>query len=82
MEEMVEKGFAKSIGLSNFNQKQIQRVIDNCTILPANLQIEMHLYLQQKELLKFCYDNDITVTAYSPLGSAGIEKLYQGTGIE
>ncbi|XP_063703688.1 1,5-anhydro-D-fructose reductase [Culicoides brevitarsis] len=82
MEEMVEKGLTKHIGLSNFNEKQIQRIIDNCTIKPANLQIEMHLYLQQRELLKFCYENDITVTAYSPLGSAGIEKLYQGTGIE
>uniref|UniRef100_A0A336KNX9 CSON008193 protein n=1 Tax=Culicoides sonorensis TaxID=179676 RepID=A0A336KNX9_CULSO len=82
MEEMVNKGLTKYIGISNFNQNQIQRVIDNCTIKPVNLQIEMHLYLQQTELLKFCHENDITITAYSPLGSSGIEKLYQGTNVE
>lgn len=39
MEEMVKKGLTKNIGLSNFNQQQIQRVIDNCIIKPANLQV-------------------------------------------
>lgn len=62
-------GRTKAIGLSNFNEKQIQRVLDNCRIKPDNLQIEHHLYLQQPELLKFCKDNEITVTSYSTLGT-------------
>ncbi|KAL1404569.1 hypothetical protein pipiens_018816 [Culex pipiens pipiens] len=75
MEEVQRAGLARNIGLSNFNQRQIQRILDNCQIKPANLQIENHIYLQQPELVKFCKANGITVTAYSPLGSKGIEKL-------
>jgi len=75
MEEMVEKGLAKSIGVSNFNKKQIQRLLDNSKIKPSNLQIELHLYFQQKELVDYCKANNINVVAYSPLGSKGIVDL-------
>ncbi|XP_055616189.1 1,5-anhydro-D-fructose reductase [Toxorhynchites rutilus septentrionalis] len=75
MEKVLEAGLARNIGLSNFNQRQIQRILDNCQIKPANLQIENHIYLQQPELVEFCKRNGITVTAYSPLGSKGIEQL-------
>lgn len=40
----------------------------------------MHLYLQQKSLVEFCKASDILVTAYSPLGSRGIEKLLKESG--
>lgn len=80
MEEMVELGLTKSIGLSNFEKKQIQRIIDNAKIKPSNLQIELHIYLQQHDLVNFCKANDIVVTAYSPLGSNGIDKLLQRAG--
>lgn len=40
----------------------------------------MHLYLQQKPLVKFCKANNIIVTAYSPLGSRGIEKILKESG--
>lgn len=39
MEYIQELGLAKSIGISNFNIKQIQRILDNCKIRPANLQV-------------------------------------------
>jgi len=69
MEEQVDAGRAKAIGLSNFNEKQIQRILDNSRIKPANLQIELHVYFQQRPLVEFCKKNNITVVAYSPLGS-------------
>ncbi|XP_025422832.1 NADPH-dependent D-xylose reductase II,III-like isoform X2 [Sipha flava] len=69
LEKQVDCGRIKAIGLSNFNIKQIQNVLDNCRIKPDNLQIEHHLYLQQPELVDFCKDNGIVVTAYSCLGS-------------
>jgi alcohol dehydrogenase (NADP+) len=42
----------------------------------------MHVYLQQKELVAFCKANGVLVTAYSPLGSKGIEQMLKGAGVE
>ena len=46
MENCKRQGLAKSIGLSNFNTKQLQDVLDSCTIKPAVLQVH-HLLFQQ-----------------------------------
>lgn len=69
MEQLVRDGLVRNIGLSNFNHKQIQRVIDNSEIKPIMLQIEVHAYLPNRKLIDFCHSKGITVTAYSPLGS-------------
>ncbi|XP_018572221.1 1,5-anhydro-D-fructose reductase-like [Anoplophora glabripennis] len=79
MEELVSLGLTKSIGVSNFNKDQIQRILDNSEIPPCNLQVEHHAYLQQKDLVRFCKENKIVVTAYSPLGSPGLSKLGRET---
>ncbi|XP_075222732.1 1,5-anhydro-D-fructose reductase-like [Lycorma delicatula] len=79
MEAQVDSGKAKAIGLSNFNEKQLKKVIDNARIPVQNLQIEIHLYLQQSNLVKFCRDHNITVTAYSPLGSPGVASSKKTT---
>lgn len=75
MEKQVDSGRTKAIGLSNFNPKQIARVLKEARIPPANLQIELHVYNQQKELVAFCRENNITIVAYSPLGTQGSSKL-------
>ncbi|KYQ55490.1 Alcohol dehydrogenase [NADP+] A [Trachymyrmex zeteki] len=79
MENQVLEGRTKAIGLSNFNIVQIKRILDNAKLPVSNLQIELHVYFQQNELVKFCQDNDISVTAYSPLGSRGfVQKIGKG----
>lgn len=80
MEKQVDAGLTKYIGLSNFNQRQIQRILDNAKIPPANLQIELHVYLQQKDLVDFCKNNNIVVSAYAPLGSRGMVKFSEKLG--
>lgn len=69
MEEAVDLGLTKSIGISNFNAEQTKRVLDNCRIKPVTNQIECHPYLSQQKLSEFLKSHNIVVTAYSPLGS-------------
>lgn len=82
MEEQVRLGRAKSIGVSNFSKEQIGNLLENCETKPANLQTEVHLYYQEKELVDYCKRNGISVTAYSPLGSPGISQFYQSYGVK
>ncbi|XP_011496173.1 PREDICTED: alcohol dehydrogenase [NADP(+)]-like isoform X2 [Ceratosolen solmsi marchali] len=81
MEKQVKNGYAKSIGLSNFNQSQIDNVYKNAEIKPSNLQVEIHAYLPQKQLRQFCKKHNIVVTAYAPLGSHNSRTyLHKSTG--
>ncbi|XP_051167153.1 1,5-anhydro-D-fructose reductase-like [Leptopilina boulardi] len=77
MEKLVEKGLTKSIGLSNFNENQIMDIINNAKIKPSNLQVELHAYHQQRALREFCKLHNITITAYSPLGSPGAKEHFK-----
>ena len=69
MEECVSKGYVKHIGVCNFSTKKLGDLMDSATISPMMNQIELHPYLQQIEMLNFCRDKGILLTAYSPLGS-------------
>lgn len=71
LEDLVNAGLVKSIGISNFSTKQITRLLESATIKPVTNQVEIHPYLAQTKLKKFCEDRGITLTAYSPLGNPG-----------
>ncbi|KAI5635059.1 aldo/keto reductase family domain-containing protein [Phthorimaea operculella] len=68
MEEAQKLGLTKSIGISNFNISQIERLLANCEVKPAALEVEVNLNLAQNKLIDFCKKNDIAVIAYSPFG--------------
>lgn len=80
MEDQVRANRTKNIGISNFNEKQIQRILKVASIKPANHQIEVHLYMQQEEMIDFCKKNGITVVAYSPLASPGYNSFLKSLG--
>lgn len=69
LEEAVDLGLTKSIGISNFNADQTKRILDSCRIKPVTNQVECHPYLTQQKLSAFLKTHDIVLTAYSPLGS-------------
>nr|XP_061790217.1 aldo-keto reductase family 1 member A1-B-like isoform X1 [Nerophis lumbriciformis] len=70
MEKLVSAGLARAVGLSNFNSRQLDRVVQAArSVKPAVLQVESHPYLAQTELLAHCRSRGVALTAYSPLGS-------------
>ncbi|KZW03672.1 aado/keto reductase [Exidia glandulosa HHB12029] len=77
MEKLLQTGKCKAIGVSNFDIKKIQSLLDECTVVPAANQIELHPCLPQTKLVEFCKSKGILVTAYSSLGQPG-GKLANG----
>ncbi|KAL1506845.1 hypothetical protein ABEB36_006132 [Hypothenemus hampei] len=72
LEEQVDLGRCKTIGISNFNIRQVKKILDNARIIPATNQVELHIYLQQPELVKFCQDNGVVVVSYQTFGNPGV----------
>lgn len=68
MEKAYKEGKVKAIGLSNFNEEQIQEILDNCEVKPTILQTEAHPYYPQTEMKKFLSKYDIKIQAWYPLG--------------
>jgi len=80
MENQVDAGRARSIGISNFNSQQIEKIVKNARIVPANLQVELSAYFQQKRLREVCKKYGITVVGYGSLGSPGRTAFYARFG--
>ncbi|ORY76378.1 NADP-dependent oxidoreductase domain-containing protein [Protomyces lactucae-debilis] len=77
MEEVFASGRAKNIGISNFNGQLIMDLLRYAKVHPAVLQIEHHPYYVQQQLLDFCKENKIAVTAYSSFGPTSYLELNQ-----
>ncbi|XP_053608077.1 aldo-keto reductase AKR2E4-like [Plodia interpunctella] len=68
MEDAKMLNLTRSIGVSNFNLSQMQRLWDNSKIKPAVLQIEVNPTITQDELTAWCAEHGVVVMAYSPFG--------------
>ncbi|KAF2305712.1 hypothetical protein GH714_007707 [Hevea brasiliensis] len=71
MEECQNLRLTKSIGVSNFTCKKIEKLLATARIPPAVNQVEMNIFWQQKQLRKLCEEKGIHMTAYSALGPKG-----------
>ena len=69
MQELVDAGLVRHVGLSNFTSAQIAAICASARIQPAVLQVESHPFFQQKNLVNAATSHGLVVTAYSPLGS-------------
>jgi diketogulonate reductase-like aldo/keto reductase len=70
LEEIQAAGQAKSIGVSNYTVRHLELMKEYAGITPAVNQVELHVFLQQPELLEYCAAHGIIVEAYSPLAHA------------
>ena len=71
MEELVSDGLVKSIGISNFNKSQIERILKICKIPPAVNQVEVNLHCLNTKLIDYCQSKNIQIEGYAPFGSPG-----------
>src|SRR4051812_8066221 len=66
MEKLVSAGLVRNIGVCNFGVSLLRDLLSYAEIPPAVLQVEMHPYLTQDKLVRFCGEQEIAVTAFSP----------------
>uniref|UniRef100_A0A8D2AWY7 NADP-dependent oxidoreductase domain-containing protein n=1 Tax=Sciurus vulgaris TaxID=55149 RepID=A0A8D2AWY7_SCIVU len=71
MEKCKDAGLAKSIGVSNFNQRQLEMILNKPGLRykPVCNQVECHVYHNQRKLLDFCKSKDIVLVAFGALGT-------------
>jgi diketogulonate reductase-like aldo/keto reductase len=67
LEEIQAEGGARSIGVSNYTIRHLREMESYAKVKPVVNQVELHVFLQQPELVKYCQENDIIIEAYSPL---------------
>lgn len=79
MESLVQSGVVKHLGVCNFGCSLLRDLLSYSRIHPAVLQVESHPLLAQEKLLRFCHQERIVYTAFSPLGSQSYVSLGMAT---
>lgn len=69
MESLVSAGQCRAIGVSNFNVKQLERVLSLGSIKPVVLQVESNAHFPNHSLIGFAQAAGVAVEAFAPLGS-------------
>lgn len=72
MEELVEEGKARNIGISNFTSDQIEEAQSLTDVHLMTDQVEYHPFLDQTTGLEKCREHDMMLTAYSPLARGNV----------
>jgi 2,5-diketo-D-gluconate reductase A len=70
-----QQGRVRSIGVSNFTETHLERIIEETGEAPAVNQVEMHPYFQQRALRSFHARHGIVTQAWSPMGGSFFKML-------
>ncbi|MFM9196750.1 MAG: aldo/keto reductase [Planctomycetia bacterium] len=82
MEDLVRAGLVRHVGVCNYGVALVRELLATARIRPAVLQVDLHPYLTQEKLLRFCREEGIGVTAFSPLGAGSYVPLGMATAAE
>ncbi|KRF04614.1 oxidoreductase [Arthrobacter sp. Soil782] len=72
LEELYSRGRVRAIGVSNFQRHHLEKLLSRTEVVPAVNQIELHPYLQQRDLRSFNAEHGILTQAWSPLGRGSL----------
>ncbi|GAA0667263.1 aldo/keto reductase [Streptomyces malaysiensis subsp. malaysiensis] len=72
LEKLLADGRTRAIGVSNFQPAHLERLLDHSGVVPVVNQVELHPYLQQRELRAFHAQHDIATEAWSPLAQGAL----------
>jgi D-xylose reductase len=75
MEELQQAGLVRHLGVCNFGTALLRDLLSYARRPPEVLQVELHPYLVQEKLLRFCREQRIACTAFSPLGALSYHEL-------
>lgn len=75
MEQLQQAGLVRQLGVCNFGAGLLRDLMNYANQPPAVLQVESHPYLTQEKLLRFCHEQQIAYTAFSPLGALSYHEL-------
>ena len=75
LEKAYKEGKLKSIGISNFNEEEIQETLDKCEVKPELIQVESHPYFPRIELNKYLKKHNIALQSWYPLGGRGNNSI-------
>ncbi|KAH9860774.1 hypothetical protein J1614_012107 [Plenodomus biglobosus] len=69
LEKLKQQGKTRDIGVSNYGIGHIKEIASIATSdpVPAVNQIELHPWCQQRDVVKYCQDNNIIIQAYCPI---------------
>lgn len=67
MEKLYKEGIVKTIGVCNFHEHHLDKLLEIAEVIPAINQIELHPLLSQKPLREYCESRGIQIQAYSPV---------------
>ncbi|MCC3264765.1 aldo/keto reductase [Arthrobacter gengyunqii] len=74
LEEAQQAGKLRSIGVSNFQQQDLENILSVCTVAPQVNQVLVHVGNTPEELIAYCTEKDILIEAYSPIAHGEMLK--------
>ena len=75
MEQLVDNGLVKRIGVCNFSTQLLRQIMSTCRIQPSTLQVELHPHNSQNRLIRFAHESGMDVTAFSTFGASSYIEL-------